>query len=186
MKDTYPSKVKETWIPQLPCRLASTRIRIFFFDNGLKHLDSVILVDKEAMLRILSDRVRRRYQPFASPVLWRWRLFWNFLCWSDGRLFWLAVVLPIIFPLSRPLIDDLRGWRGLPFLQVATTLTLCLVASISTKAKNEYAQVTTKKKMSAKMTGKLGNTYNDENKHLAYRQPASAPDLHSKGVKCLV
>ena len=72
------------------------------------------------------------------------------------------------------------------FLRVAVALTFCLAASISTKAKDEYAQVTTKKKMSTKMTGKLKDTYNDENRRLAYEQPASASDLRSKGVKCRV
>ena len=47
MEETYLSKVKETWIPQFPRRLANIRIRVLIFDDGLKHLDSIILVGKE-------------------------------------------------------------------------------------------------------------------------------------------
>ena len=72
------------------------------------------------------------------------------------------------------------------FIQAAAALTLYLAASISTKAKDKYAQVTTKKKTITKMTGKLRDTYVDENRHLAYEQLTSAPDLCSKGVKCRV
>ena len=160
MKDTYPSKVIEAWIPQLPHHLANTKICVFIFDNGLKHLDSIILVGKETMLRILSDGAGHRHQPLASPVLWRWQVFRRFLSRSEKRLFRRAVVLPISFPLSRYLTTTLRANEdsstlvfSSSFLRAAAALTLYLAASISTKAKDEYAQVTTKKKTSTKMIG---------------------------------
>ena len=116
MKDTYLSKVKKAWIPQLPHRLANTRIRVFIFDIGLKHLDNIILMGKETTLRILNDGAGCRHQPLASPMLWRWWLFRKFLSRSNGLLFRWTVVLLVTFPLSCPLTSGLRSWQWLPHL----------------------------------------------------------------------
>ena len=143
MKDTYPSKFIEAWIPQLPRRLANTRICIFIFDNGLKHLNSIILVGKETMLKFLSGGAEHRHQPFAT------------LCFKgDGFLggFSLGVMDTFFdgrssFPSAFLLVTALPTTLGVDedspilvfssfFLQATTALTLYLATSISTKAKN--------------------------------------------------
>ena len=153
MKDTYSSKVIEAWIPQLPSRLANIRICIFIFDNGLKHLDNIILMGKETTLRILSDGAGHRHQHFASPDFGGDGFLGSFSPGVTNAFFNGRSSFPSAFLLVALLPTALEADEDSPtlvfssfFLWAAVVLILCLAASISIKAKDEYAQVMTKRK----------------------------------------
>ena len=68
MEEMYPWKVKKAWRPQLLRRLLGTRIHVHVLDDGLHHLDGMILMSKKMTDRSLSDGTSRCHQTFANSI----------------------------------------------------------------------------------------------------------------------
>ena len=136
----YPRKVKKTWLSQLYCHLLSIRIQVCILDDGLYHLNRMVLVRKKTTDGPLGDGTHRHHQNFTSFVagFGRRRLL-LFVAHKDDRSFLKGtIVFPFIFPFWWSFPDDFGSWCLSLFLRVATntcTKALCLVASIFAKGK---------------------------------------------------
>lgn len=126
------------------CPLLSTRVYVLVLNDGLHHLNCIVLVSKKKMVYFLDDGARRRHQAFVHPMLVRRWLFREPFPRSYGHLFGWAVVLPVNFPLRALLLtafgadDDSPSLAfPFPFLHATAALTYAfsLAASISTESK---------------------------------------------------
>ena len=142
-KKTHPRKVKKTWRPRLFCHLLSTRIEVCILDDGLHHLNNVLLMRKKTMHGPLGDGLVTVIKPLPAP--WLGLEGDNFFCLLPTRMtdpfLRGQLAFPSFFLFNDPFPMTLGADVDAPsfsFLQAAadvSTKALCLVASISAKGK---------------------------------------------------